>query len=288
MRIDGQVWVVTGAHGMLGRDLAEVVAEHGATVLGIDRADADITDLSSLKVAVPECDVIVNCAAYTAVDHAETDEEIALAINGLGAGNVAAVAAARGSRLVHVSTDYVFAGDASEPYAEDASRAPLSAYGRTKAAGEEAVEASSADALIVRTAWLYGAHGVCFPKTIAKAGAERGALTVVDDQIGQPTWTRDLAAFIVALLEVDAPRGIYHGTSSGAGSWCDFAREIVTVAGLGDIVSPTDSTAFVRPAPRPAWSVLGHDASTAAGVAPIGDWRERWALAAPAVLAPHD
>ncbi|WP_156163908.1 dTDP-4-dehydrorhamnose reductase [Demequina maris] len=284
MVIDGQVWVITGAHGMLGRDLVEVTAENGARAVGIDRADADITDLASLEAAVPECDVIVNCAAYTAVDQAESDEDVARAINGVGAGNVAAVAATRGARLVHISTDYVFSGDASEPYAEGAARAPLSAYGRTKAAGEEAVEASGSDALIVRTAWLYGAHGNCFPKTIAKAGAERGVLAVVDDQIGQPTWTHDLAGFIVRLIEADAPAGIYHGTSSGSASWFEFAQAVVSSARLGDIVAATTSSAFTRPAPRPAWSVLGHDSAVRAGVAPIGHWRERWDAAAKTVL----
>lgn len=187
--------------------------------------------------------------------------------------------------MVHVSTDYVFAGDATEPYAENAPMTPTGAYGRTKAAGEDAVRASGADALILRTAYLYGRGGPCFPKTIAKAGRERGALSVVDDQIGQPTWTRDVAALMVRLLEADAPAGTYHATSAGQGSWYDFAKEIVASAGLGDIVSPTDSSAYPRPAPRPAWSVLGHGATEALGVEGIGDWRERWAVAADEVLA---
>ncbi|WP_062381022.1 dTDP-4-dehydrorhamnose reductase [Demequina pelophila] len=285
MTFDGQTWVITGAHGMLGQDLADAVAAAGATVVGIDRDHADITSLESLRAAIPACDVIVNCAAYTAVDAAETDEEAAWAVNAVGAGNVATVAAERGARLVHISTDYVFAGDATDPYGEDDAVAPRSAYGRTKAAGEAAVRASGADALVVRTAWLYGARGACFPTTIARAGRERGALSVVDDQIGQPTWTRDLADFIVRLIAAHAPAGTYHGTSSGRASWYDFAQEIVAAAGLGDIVTATDSAAFRRPAPRPAWSVLGHDAATAAGVTPIGDWRARWQTAAGEVLA---
>ncbi len=178
----------------------------------------------------------------------------------------------------------MFAGNAPVAYPEDAARAPLSAYGRTKAAGEEAVESSGADSLIVRTAWLYGAHGPCFPKTIAKAGKERGALQVVDDQIGQPTWTCDLAEFIIDLVEADVPSGIYHGTSGGQASWFDFAREVVAAAGLGDIVTAIDSSSHVRPAPRPPWSVLGHDAARRFGVKTIGNWRDRWREAAPAVL----
>ncbi len=227
----------------------------------------------------------MNCAAYTAVDRAEEEEPLALAINGDGAGHVARVASKRGARFVHISTDYVFAGNATEPYAELAARAPLSAYGRTKAAGERAVEGSAADYLIVRTAWLYGEHGPCFPKTIARAGAERGSLTVVDDQLGQPTWTRDLSDFIIRLVVADAPSGIYHGTSSGQASWFEFARAIVVSKGLGEIVSPTDSSSFVRPAPRPAWSVLAHGSARSVGVEPIGDWRERWEAAAERVLA---
>jgi len=147
------------------------------------------------------------------------------------------------------------------------------------------VRESGADALIVRTAYLYGRGGPCFPKTIAKAGKARGALTVVNDQIGQPTWTRDVGAFVVRLLEADAPAGTYHATSAGQCSWFDFAREIVASAGLGDIVAPTDSAAYAAKAPRPAWSVLGHGASEALGIEGIGDWRERWVEAASEVLA---
>jgi dTDP-4-dehydrorhamnose reductase len=161
---------------------------------------------------------------------------------------------------------------------------PAGAYGRTKADGETAVRESGADALILRTAYLYGRGGPCFPKTIARAGRERGALSVVDDQIGQPTWTRDVAALMVRLLEADAPAGTYHATSAGQGSWFEFAKEIVASAGLGDIVSPTDSSGYARKAPRPAWSVLGHGATDALGIEGIGDWRERWLQAAPEIL----
>jgi dTDP-4-dehydrorhamnose reductase len=187
--------------------------------------------------------------------------------------------------MIHLSTDYVFSGRATQPYSEDAPLNPQGAYGRTKAAGEAQVRASDADALIVRTAWLYGRGGPCFPKTIARLGRERGALEVVNDQVGQPTWTRDLADLILRLIEAEAPAGTYHGTATGQTSWFDFAREVVAAAGLGDIVSPTSAADQKRLAPRPAYSVLGHDALTAIGVEPIGDWRERWRLAAPEVLA---
>ena len=277
--------LVTGANGMLAADVAAALRSAGATHLALtDREDLDILDADAVKTAVARADLVINCAAYTAVDAAEENEDLALAINATGPANLASACAASGSHLVHISTDYVFSGDATEPYAEDAPMAPQGAYGRTKAAGETAVRNSGADALILRTAYLYGRGGPCFPKTIARAGKARGALTVVDDQIGQPTWTRDVAAFMLRLLEADAPAGTYHATSAGQCSWFDFAREIVASAGLGDIVTPTDSSAYAAKAPRPGWSVLGHAANESIGVAGIGDWRERWAAAADEVL----
>jgi len=278
--------LISGARGMLAADVIEALRAAGATdVVPTDRDELDILDADAVALAVAECDLLINCAAFTAVDAAEEQESLAHAVNATGPGILARAAAVAGARMVHFSTDYVFAGDATEPYAEDAPTTPTGAYGRTKAAGEEAVRASGADALILRTAYLYGRGGPCFPKTIAKAGRERGALSVVDDQIGQPTWTRDVAAFMVRLLQADAPAGTYHATSAGQGSWYDFAREIVASADLGDIVTPTDSSAYERPAPRPAWSVLGHGATEALGIEGIGDWRERWAVAADEVLA---
>jgi dTDP-4-dehydrorhamnose reductase len=273
---------------MLGTDLIATLRERGATVVVSDRDTLDITDAAAVTEGIAGADVVVNCAAYTAVDAAEEHEASAYAVNAEGAGVIARACAASGITLVHLSTDYVFDGEARAPYVEDAPLGPRSAYGRTKAAGERAVLNSGARALIVRTAWLYGAHGSCFPKTIARLGHERGALDVVDDQIGQPTWTVDLADLLIRLVESDAPPGIYHGTSSGETSWFDFAREIVAAAGLGDIVSPCDTSAFPRPARRPAYAVLGHGALDAIGVAPIGDWKERWTVAAPSVLETLD
>ncbi len=277
---------MTGARGMLATDTTDALRAAGATELVLtDRDELDILDADAVALAVAECDLVINCAAFTAVDAAEEQEALAHAVNATGPGILARAAAAAGARMVHVSTDYVFAGDATVPYAENAPMTPTGAYGRTKAAGEETVRASGTDALILRTAYLYGRGGPCFPKTIARVGRERGALSVVDDQIGQPTWTRDVAALMVRLLEADAPAGTYHATSAGQGSWYDFAKEIVASAGLGDIVTPTDSSAYQRPAPRPAWSVLGHGATEALGIEGIGDWRERWAIAADEVLA---
>ena len=278
--------LVTGANGMLAADVIDALRATGATHLTLtDRDQLDILDADAVAAAVAQADLIINCAAFTAVDAAEEQEDVAHAVNATGPGIIARAAAATGARLVHLSTDYVFSGDATEPYSEDAPMDPKGAYGRTKAAGEAAVRDSGADALILRTAYLYGRGGPCFPKTIAKAGRERGALSVVDDQIGQPTWTRDVAAFIVRLLEADAPTGTYHATSAGQCSWFEFAQEIVAAAGLGDIVTPTDSSAYQRPAPRPAWSVLGHHAHQALGIEGIGQWRDRWLAAADEVLA---
>jgi len=277
--------LITGANGMLAADVIDALRAAGAADVTLtDRDELDILDAEAVTAAVAEASLVINCAAYTAVDAAEENEPTAFAINATGPAHLAAACAASGARLVHISTDYVFAGDATEPYAEDAPMAPAGAYGRTKAAGETAVRASGADALIVRTAYLYGRGGPCFPKTIARAGKARGALSVVNDQIGQPTWTRDVAAFIVRLLEVDAPAGTYHATSAGQCSWFDFAQAIVASAGLGDIVTPTDSGAYAAKAPRPAWSVLGHEASESIGIAGLGDWRERWRAAADEVL----
>ena len=284
-------WLVVGAHGMLGQDVVGLLRERGESVrtvgrLAPDPVDVvDITDAQACLDVVTDVDVVVNCAAYTAVDDAETHEPQAFAVNAMGAGNLARAARRAGARLVHLSTDYVFDGTATTPYPEDGALAPASAYGRTKGAGEWAVRAECADHLVVRTAWLYGAGGPCFPKTIARVAAERGGIDVVDDQIGQPTWTADLADLIVRLVAAGAPSGIYHGASSGQVSWHGFAREIVAAAGLDpQIVRPTTSAAFVRPAPRPAYSVLGHEALVAAGVTPIGPWDQRWAVAAAAVL----
>lgn len=270
---------------MLGQDLVSALSERGHTVEGADRDTLDITDLSSATRGVAGFDVVVNCAAWTAVDDAETQEAAAFSVNAVGAANLARAARATGARLVQISTDYVFAGDATEPYPEDAPTDPRSAYGRTKGAGEWAVRAETEDYLVVRTAWLYGARGACFPKTMVTLLGGRDTLSVVDDQVGQPTWTVDLADLVVRLVEAKAPSGTYHGTSSGQTSWRGFAQAAVAAAGMDpEAILPTTSADFVRPAPRPSYSVLSHAALGAIGVAPIGDWAERWALAAPSVL----
>jgi dTDP-4-dehydrorhamnose reductase len=283
-------WLVTGSNGMLGTDLVDLLTSRGEDVTAAPRETLDITDPAAVDRALAGHDVVVNAAGWTAVDDAEDHEDEARAVNADAARHLARAARAHGARLVQISTDYVFDGSAHEPYAEDAAAAPASAYGRTKALGEDAVREELPDAhLVVRTAWLYGAHGGCFPKTIARLARDRGQVDVVDDQVGQPTWTRDVADLVVRLVQAGAPAGTYHATSAGQCSWFDFARTVVVAAGLeSSTVQPTSSAAFVRPAPRPAYSVLGHEALTGLGVDPIGDWEDRWAEAATSVLAPRE
>jgi dTDP-4-dehydrorhamnose reductase len=278
-------YVVLGGGGMLGHDLARALDGRDVTVLR--RADLDVTDADAVRSALVGSDVVINAAAYTRVDEAETHEADALAVNGTGAGIAAAEAAQVGARFVQLSTDYVFDGAATEPYAEDAPVHPASAYGRTKAAGERLVLAAHPSPHIVRTAWLYGAHGPNFARTILSLAAQRDTVSVVTDQVGQPTWTRDLAGWIVGMLDADAPSGIYHGTNAGQASWFDFARALFVATGLDPArVLPTDSSAFVRPAPRPAFSVLGHDAWQHAGLATPRPWTDALhAASADGVLA---
>ncbi len=275
---------------MLGTDLQTVLAGQDVTALG--RADLDVTDLDAVRAAVAGHDVVINAAAYTKVDDAEGDEDAAYAVNAIGAKNLAIAAREAGAKLIQVSTDYVFDGAATTPYAETAPRAPISAYGRTKAAGEELAAAEHpTGTYIVRTAWLYGQHGPNFAATMLRLAGSHPTVSVVVDQLGQPTWTADLARQIVLLAESDAPAGAYHGTNSGQGSWFDFTQAIFSEAGLDpERVLPTDSTAFVRPAPRPSYSVLGHDAWAAVGLPEMRDWREALAdaVASGAVAAPAE
>ena len=267
-------YLVTGAAGMLGTDVVTALA--GRDVTALARTDLDITDAAAVAEAVEGFDVVINTAAYTRVDDAETDEAAARAINATGVGNLATAAATHGATLVQYSTDYVFDGDGTSPYGEYDAIGPRSAYGRTKAEGERlALEANGERTHIIRTAWLYGEHGGNFAATMLRLAAERDTLTVVSDQVGQPTWTRDLATRTVALLDSGTAEGIWHGTNSGQASWFDFARAIFENAGLDpERVTPTDASQFVRPAPRPAYSVLGHDGWADAGLTPLRDWRD--------------
>jgi dTDP-4-dehydrorhamnose reductase len=273
--------LITGASGMLGRDLTDVCLDLDSRPLG--RTDLDITRRDQVAHWVAGADVVVNCAAYTAVDQAESDVDAAMATNALGPTILAEACAATGARLIHLSTDYVFRGDATSPYPENSPRDPGSVYGQSKAAGEEAIlEVYPEGSVIIRTAWLYGKHGPSFPRTMLTAAATRDTLSVVDDQVGQPTWSKDLARQIRLIIDSDIRHGIFHGTNSGHTSWWNFARVIFETAGLDpERILPTTSADFVRPAPRPAWSVLGHDAWAAAGLPAMRSWDDAFAAAYP-------
>ncbi|MGX1494190.1 dTDP-4-dehydrorhamnose reductase [Streptomyces tendae] len=272
-------WLVTGAGGLLGRDTAAALRAHGEPVTALGRAALDITDPAAVDraLAAHRPTLVVNCAAYTAVDDAEHDEERALRVNADGPRVLARACAAHGARLLHVSTDYVFAGDARAPYPEDHPPGPRTAYGRTKLAGERAVLAELPHAAaVVRTAWLYGVHGPSFVRTMIRLEAGRDTVDVVDDQRGQPTWSADLARTLVRL----GPRvghdvtGVLHATNAGHTTWYELAREVF--AGLGADparVRPVGGAAFPRPAPRPAYSVLAHGRLRRLGLPPPRDWR---------------
>lgn len=290
---DNRTWLVTGAGGMLGQDVLARLSRSGERFVALDRKALDLTDADAVSAALDEHRpaVVVNCAAWTAVDDAETREAEALAINGDGPANLAAACARTGAVLLHVSTDYVFAGDAQEPYAEDAPTAPRSAYGRTKLAGEKAVLATERG-YVVRTAWLYGSGGPNFVRTMIKLEGVKDTLDVVDDQRGQPTWSADLAGLLVELglgaLAGTAPAGVYHGTNAGETTWHGFTQEIFRLLGTDpDRVRPTTSAAFVRPAPRPAYSVLGHGRFAEAGIEPLRDWRTALTEAFPEIHRVH-
>lgn len=279
--------LVTGAGGMLGR---EVVALAGSAT-GLDRQALDVTDADAVADAVAGHDVVVNAAAWTDVDGAESHESEATAINGGGPAHLAAACAMHGAALIHVSTDYVLSGVGSEPWAEDEPTAPVNAYGRSKLAGDQAVlRLLPSHGFVVRTAWLYGEHGSNFVRTILRLARDRDTLDVVDDQRGQPTWARELARQLLALAAVahagQAPAGIYHGTASGHTTWYGLARAAFEETGLDpDRLRPVASDAFPRPARRPAYSVLGHERWALSGVDVQPPWREQLRAALSAGLA---
>lgn len=276
-------WLITGAHGQLGSDLQVVLAAaaglpSGDVVRALGSSQLDITDRAAISAVVTEFapDVIVNAAAYTAVDAAETDEDRAYAVNASGPALLAAAAVRAGARLVTVSTDYVFNGQADTPYPVEAATDPQSAYGRTKLAGEQAVLELAPDlGYIVRTAWVYGASGANFVKTMVRLQASYDTVSVVDDQRGSPTWSQDLARGIVELARSRARAGVYHCTNGGDVTWHGFTRAIFEELGTDpQRVLPTTSDQFQRPAARPAYSVLSAAEWAAAGLSPLQPWRQ--------------
>lgn len=254
--------LVTGANGQLGNEMRRMAGEGSANrYLFTDVAELDITDLDAVRryVAEQKIDVVVNCAAYTNVDKAEEDEGTADRINHLAVGNLAVACRERDAVLIHVSTDYVFRGTGNLPCREEEPTDPLGAYGRTKLAGERAVERSGCRYLIFRTAWLYSAFGNNFVKTMRRLTAEREQLNVVFDQVGTPTYAGDLAALIFNVVEdgaYEGRQGIYHFSNEGVCSWYDFAKEIAALSGRVCDIRPCHSDEFPSKVKRPAFSVL--------------------------------
>jgi len=267
--------LLLGHRGMLGTDLMKRLEREDARVQGADLPELDITDADAVRSVFEKsrADVVINCAAWTDVDGAESHAEEAMRVNGAGARNVAEAAAKRGARVIHLSTDFVFDGSAEGAYPEDATPCPISVYGQSKLQGECDVAEVAEDYLIVRTSWLYGAAGRNFVTTIRDLAAERDELTVVSDQRGCPTWTCDLADAIVALLATDVT-GVVHASGSGACSWYEFAVEIVRQSGLTTPVKPIPSTEMKRPAPRPANSVLDNSKLAELTGFRFPDWRD--------------
>ena len=242
---------------MLGHELARLASAAGHEVTPLGRPQLDVTDAGAAREWAAEAhpEVVVNCAAWTDVDGAEEHEADATHLNGTGARNIAAAAAAGGAKVVYISTDYVFDGTKADGYVETDQPAPLSAYGRSKLAGEQATQAANPRHFVLRTSWLFGAHGRNFVDSMLQRAQEGEALRVVDDQVGCPTWTRHLAEAILA-LSAGEDYGVHHLAGAGQTSWYGFAREIFRRAGVDARLEPCATSEFPRPAPRPAYSIL--------------------------------
>jgi dTDP-4-dehydrorhamnose reductase len=271
-------FAVIGDLGMFGAEMVQFLTSHKRQVKGFNRVSMDLnSSVDDLSKQLEGVDVVINAVAYTAVDKAESELELANLVNGEYAGKLAQVAKTVGAKFFHISTDYVFDGSATSPYSTNAPTKPQTAYGSSKLLGENLVAESGANYTILRTAWLYGKHGRCFPKVISEKASRNESLRVVNDQFGQPTWTRDLAQQVLGFAElVHAPK-IVHAVSSGKATWFEFAKEVVN----GYPIEPVTSSEFVGPAKRPSYSVLDNSSDQ---VTPIGDWRERWSLARSNVL----
>ncbi len=271
--------LLTGAGGQLGIDIVNAAANaEDIDLHAFARNELDITNGAAALdvIARVNPDVIIHAAAYTAVDDCESNEQHAMDVNGAGTANVVAAAKAVGARVIYISTDYVFDGTKAEPYVETDQPNPASAYGRSKLAGEHAVAELGEDGLVVRTSWVSGPHGSNMVKTILRAAENHPMLTFVDDQIGKPTFTNDLAETLLTLT-TRTDSGIMHVTNEGAVSWFEFCQEVLAAAGLGrDRVQPcaTHELQPPRPAPRPANSVLANTRFGELGLKPLRDFKE--------------
>lgn len=267
--------LVTGISGQLGFDVVKELKSKGHEAVGVDRSVLDITDESAVSTYVKNLqpEAIIHCAAYTNVDAAETDQEGAYKVNALGTKYLAEAAKVVDAKMIYVSTDYVFDGAGTEPYEVDHPTKPLGVYGETKLAGEKLLQETLDKFYIVRTAWVYGINGNNFVKTMLKLAQDRKELGVVYDQVGSPTYTVDLARFLVELVESEK-YGVYHASNEGVCSWHEFAVEIFHQAGLDIKVNPLTSDEFPRPAARPKYSVLSKKKIIEQGFAPLRDWKE--------------
>ncbi|MFD3331775.1 dTDP-4-dehydrorhamnose reductase [Streptomyces sp. NPDC058700] len=270
-------WLVTGAGGLLGREVTAALAAEGADAVGLDRRALDVTEPDALAAAFARHrpGLVVNCAAYTAVEAAETDPDRAFRVNAEGPRHLAGLCARHGTRLLHLSTDYVFPGDAGSPYPEDHPTAPLNVYGRSKRAGERAVLALLPDlGAVVRTAWLHGEHGPSFVRTMSERARGGDPVDVVADLVGQPTWAADVARSLIALGGVPGAHGVFHATNAGRASWYELAREVFRLVGADPRrVRPVSAAVFGGRAPRPRYTVLGHDRWREAGIPAPRSWR---------------
>lgn len=264
--------LVTGAGGQLGHDVLAAFADD--EVVGLDAKGLDVTDEPSVVAAVRDHapELVVHAAAFTAVDACESEPDTAWRVNAVGSWWVARACALAGAAMVYVSTDYVFDGRADRPYTEFDRPNPQSVYGRSKEAGEQLVRRTLPAHYIVRTSWVHGSNGGNFAKTMLRLGRERGAVSVVDDQTGSPTFTFDLAPAI-RRLAASGRHGTYHVTNSGHCTWFEFAGAVFEEAGLDVDLTPTDTATFGAPAPRPAFGVLDNRLARLTGLAPLPDWR---------------
>jgi dTDP-4-dehydrorhamnose reductase len=271
-------FAVIGDRGMFGAEMVEFLNSQHKQVTGFNRDSMELnSSIAQLATQLDGFDLVINAVAYTAVDKAESELELANLVNGEYTGKLAQAAKSVGAKFMHISTDYVFDGSATSPYPTNAPTNPKSAYGSTKLMGEKLVADSGANYTVFRTAWLYGKHGRCFPKVVFEKALRKDSLRVVDDQFGQPTWTRDLAQQVFAFAELSEAPKIVHAVSSGKTTWFEFAKEIV-----GEYpIEPVSSSEFVTAAKRPSYSVLDNSSSQ---ITPIGDWRERWRVAKSEVL----
>jgi dTDP-4-dehydrorhamnose reductase len=269
--------LVTGAHGLLGKEVCRELEARSWEVLGVDIGEVDICDLDGLKRLARDFrpKAVVHCAAWTEVDACEADLDRAFRVNALGARNAAIAARREGAAIVYISTDYVFAGDKRSAYREFDPVGPISAYGASKEAGERWVREQNSDHFILRTAWLYGETERCFPAAIARLARDGKPLRVVDDQRGTPTWSRELARQIARMLPTEA-FGTYHATAQGETTWYAFARRIAANLDLGVEVTPCATAEFPRPAPRPANSILDNFYLRLQGLDGMKPWEEAW------------